>query len=223
MQSQALSKHKDTTMKKINLRKAPLALAIAAFGFGATSSALAFNFETEGGVKGSFDSTVSFGVQRRMKSPDNSIIGRDSGGSANTSAPLGSLVNGPGFDATANPDFNYAQADDGNLNYLKGDLISAPLIYTSELELRYMRKYGVYGRAQAWYDYAGENQNVPHGSIANGYEPDQKLNDSDYYSYNKFSGFRMQDYFAYGNWEVDTSRLTARLGQQSINGGESLL
>ena len=38
MRRQALSKHKDTTMKKINLRKAPLALAIAAFGFGATSA-----------------------------------------------------------------------------------------------------------------------------------------------------------------------------------------
>ena len=146
MRRQALSKHKDTTMKKINLRKAPLALAIAAFGFGATSSALAFNFETEGGVKGSFDSTVSFGVQRRMKSPDNSIIGRDSGGSANTSAPLGSLVNGPGFDATANPDFNYAQADDGNLNYKKGDIVSAVLKGTHELGLKEEGNWAALGR-----------------------------------------------------------------------------
>ena len=133
-------------MKKINLRKVPLALAIAAFGFGATNSPLAFNFETEGGVKGSFDSTVSFGVQRRMKSPDSSIISRDSGGSANTSAPLGSLVNGPGFDATANPDFNYAQADDGNLNYKKGDIVSAVLKGTHELGLKEDGNWAALGR-----------------------------------------------------------------------------
>ena len=123
-------------MKKISLRKAPLALAIAAFGFGATNSALAFNFETEGGVKGSFDSTISFGIQRRMKSPDQTIIGQDSGGSASTSAALGALVNGPGFEWTANPDFNYAQADDGNLNYKKGDIVSAVLKGTHELGLK---------------------------------------------------------------------------------------
>ena len=49
-------------------------------------------------------------------------------------------------------------------------------------------RYGVYGKAQAWYDYAGEQDRVPHGSIANGYVPDQKLNDGDYHDYNQFSG-----------------------------------
>lgn len=133
-------------MEKINLRKAPLALAIAAFGFGVGNSAQAFTFETEGGVKGSFDSTVSFGVQRRMKSPDTSIIGRDSGGTPATGATLGATINGPGFEFTANPDFNYTQTDDGNLNYRKGDIVSAVLKGTHELGLKEEGNWAALGR-----------------------------------------------------------------------------
>ena len=83
--------------------------------------------------------------------------------------------------------------DDGNLNYRKGDLIAAPIVYTTDLELRYRSQYGFYGKLRSWYDYAGENETVPHGTIGNGYVPDQKLQDSDYYDYNKFSGARVLD------------------------------
>jgi len=123
-------------MKIFNLRKAPLALAIATIGCGVSSSALAFSFETEGGVKGSFDSTISFGVQRRMKSPDMSMVGNDSGGTVPITSELGTAVNGAGFGWTASPDFNYAQIDDGNLNYNKGDIVSAVLKGTHELGLK---------------------------------------------------------------------------------------
>lgn len=114
-------------------------------------------------------------------------------------------------------------ADDGNLNYHEGDLISAPLIYTTDLELRYRTRYGVYGKMRTWYDHAGENREVPHGSIANGYRPNANLDDSNYYGYNKFSDFELLDLYSYGNWKLGEARLTARLGQQSINWGESLL
>ncbi|MCP5165654.1 MAG: DUF1302 family protein [Pseudomonadales bacterium] len=113
--------------------------------------------------------------------------------------------------------------DDGNLNYRKGDLIAAPIVYTTDLELRYRSQYGFYGKLRSWYDYAGENETVPHGTIGNGYVPDQKLQDSDYYDYNKFSGARVLDLYLYGNWSVGSARLSARVGQQTINWGESLL
>lgn len=133
-------------MKTINLHKAPLALAIAAIGLGVGNFAQAFTFETEGGIKGSFDSTVSFGVQRRMKSPDMSIVGRDSGGTPETGSALGALINGPGFEWTANPDFNYTQVDDGNLNYKKGDIVSAVLKGTHELGLKQEGNWAAFGR-----------------------------------------------------------------------------
>jgi hypothetical protein len=116
-----------------------------------------------------------------------------------------------------------SSSDDGNLNYRKGDLISAPVIYTTDLELRYKNRYGIYAKARSWYDYAGNHRDVPHGSVANAYVPDSKLDDSDYHKYNKFSGYRVADLYVYGNWDVGASRLTGRLGQQSINWGESLL
>jgi hypothetical protein len=119
-------------MKTISLRNAPLALAIGAIGFGTSTMALAFNFETEGGVKVNFDSTISYGVQRRMKSPDPSIIANENGGN------VGSFGNAPQAQLTGNvsPNFNYLQADDGNLNYKKGDIVSQVLKGTHELGLK---------------------------------------------------------------------------------------
>lgn len=121
-------------MKIITItHKKRLALAIAAIGALAANPAQAFKFDMENGISGSFDSTVSFGVQQRVQSRDKSIIGNDSGGSVPTTGKLGELVNGPGNGATSNPDFNYANIDDGNLNYKKGDIVSAVLKGTHEL------------------------------------------------------------------------------------------
>jgi hypothetical protein len=128
------------------IRRTPLALAIAALGCGLAGSAQAGKFEFDNGVTGSFDSTISFGIQRRMSSPDSSIIGNDSGGNVATSGQLGSLVNGPGQGATANPDFNYTNTDDGNLNYKKGDIVSAVLKGTHELSLKEQGNWAALGR-----------------------------------------------------------------------------
>jgi len=123
-------------MKTITItRKNRLALAIAAIGALVANPAQAFKFDLENGVSGSFDSTVSFGVQQRVQSRDKSIIGNDNGGSVATTGKLGELVNGPGQGASANPDFNYTNLDDGNLNYKKGDIVSAVLKGTHELSL----------------------------------------------------------------------------------------
>ena len=53
-------------MKKTYLKIKPLALAIAALGATFATPATAFKFEMENGITGSFDSTISFGMQTRM-------------------------------------------------------------------------------------------------------------------------------------------------------------
>jgi hypothetical protein len=53
-----------------------------------------------------------------------------------TGAPLGSQINGPGNDAAANPDFNFLNGDDGNLNYKRGDITSLALKGTHEFGLK---------------------------------------------------------------------------------------
>lgn len=122
-------------MKKTHMQFKPLAVAIAALGATFANPAAAFKFEMENGLTGSFDSTISAGMQMRMQSRDRSIIGNDNGGNVPTVGDLGVKVNGPGFGATSNPDFNYLNTDDGDLNYKKHDIVSAVVKGTHELFL----------------------------------------------------------------------------------------
>lgn len=134
------------------MRRTPAALAIAAIGLGIANPAFAFKFDLENGVTGSLDSTISYGIQRRMQSPDRSIIGNDSGGNVPTSGELGQRVNGDR--ATANPDFNYTNIDDGNLNYKKGDIVSSVLKGTHELALGERGNWAALGRVTWSTDFA---------------------------------------------------------------------
>ena len=166
---------------------------------------LALPFEINEDFRGAWNNTIVAGASIRAKDPDKQLVG---------------FNNAPEY---AGAKGAVSVADDGNLNYHKGDVISAPLIYTTDLELRYRNQYGVFGKLKSWYDYAGEHREVPHGSIANGYQPNQTLDDSDYYDYNKFSGYQVLDLYTYGNWDIGDARFTGRIGKQSINWGESLL
>ena len=128
-----------------------LALALAAACGSVSGGASAFGFETEN-VKGSFDSTISFGMQWRMQGTNCGIVGNDNGGCVPTTGTLGELVNGPGQGATSNPDFNYLQSDNGNLNYKKGQLISAALKGNHELSLKFLEGWSALGRFSWLYD-----------------------------------------------------------------------
>jgi hypothetical protein len=133
-------------MKKTTMCWSPLAAMIATIGLGTSLPAQAFKFEMENGITGSFDSTISFGVQARMQSPDRSIISNDSGGNVATTGKLGERVNGPGGGIASIPDFNYAQADDGDLNYKKGRVFAAVLKGTHELFLKEQGNWSALGR-----------------------------------------------------------------------------
>ena len=184
------------------LLAAPVAAVI---GLLQCNPALAFPFEVNEDIRGVWNNRLVAGAAFRAKDPDRQLVG---------------FNNAPEYPGARGA---VSTGDDGNLNYGKGDPASVSLIYTTDLELRYLNRYGFYGKLTSWYDYAGERREVPHGSIANGYAPDGKLDDSDYRDYNKFSGYRVQDVYVYGNWDIGASMLTGRFGRQSINWGESLL
>lgn len=114
----------------------PRPVACAALACIAAAPAHAVRTTTEGGTEIDFSSTVSYGLQVRLRDPSRFAIGNDNGGTVPTSARLGSQINGPGNDATANPDFNFLNSDDGNLNFHKGDLTSAALKGTHEFGLK---------------------------------------------------------------------------------------
>jgi Protein of unknown function (DUF1302) len=171
----------------------------------AAGPALAFGFVVNDDVRGAWNNLIAVGTAIRANNPDRQFVGA---GNANQYPGAYGAVN---------------SADDGNLNFRKGDLTTAPLTLLSDFELRYRNQYGVFARARAWYDMQLENHGVPHGHFANGFVPGAKLNDSDYFSTNKFSGVELLDAYVYGNFDIDDSRLTVRLGKQVINWGESVL
>ena len=185
-----------------NIHLAALLMAVASIT-PLTSQALPFVVNED--IVGVWNNLVVVGAAVRAKDPDKQLVG---------------FNNAPEYSGAKGA---VGVADDGNLNYLKGDVISAPLTYITDLELNYKGKYGVYGKMRSWYDYVGEERSVPHGSIANGYQPNQPLDDSGYYNYNQFSGYEVQELYVYGNWDIGEDRLSGRFGQQSINWGESLL
>lgn len=110
--------------------------AAAALAAGALP-AFAFSFETEGGLRGDFNTTVSYGLQVRLKNARLDNISNDNGGNVPVEGPIGVAIHGSGGGASANPDFNFLNGDDGNLNYKRGDIISLALKGTHELGLKW--------------------------------------------------------------------------------------
>jgi hypothetical protein len=121
---------------KNHIARTPIAAAAAACMLLAAVPAHAVRTTTDSGTEIDFSSTISFGLQWRASKRSPTTIGNDNGGSVPTSAALGSQINGPGNDAAANPDFNFLNGDDGNLNYNRGDLVSAALKGTHEFGLK---------------------------------------------------------------------------------------
>jgi hypothetical protein len=167
--------------------------------------AFAFGFVVNDDIRGAWNNTFAVGAAIRANNPDPQFVGATNANQY------------PGAKGAV------SSADDGNLNFRKNDVSTAPLLLISDFELRYRNEYGVFARARAWYDLQLEQHGVPHGHMANAYVPGAKLDDSGFFTANKFSGVELQDAYAYGNFDIGDSRLTVRLGQQTVNWGESTL
>lgn len=190
------------------LRRTQVALALAAIGGGLATPAHAFKFDLDNGVSGSFDSTISYGVQRRMQSPNKSMIGNDNGGNVPTTGPLGELVNGPGQAGSAIPDFNYTNVDDGTLNYKKGDIVSAVLKGTHELSLSERGNWAVLGRFTWSSDFAAiHTDRTPlHSEAKNALKQDVSL----------------LDLWVSKDFKLGDNSAKFKFGNQVINWGEDI-
>ena len=114
--------------------------ALCAFvgGFAAWP-AQAFEFANEDVTWfGSWDTTVSWGIQSRQENPDPAIIGIANGGTA----------------------FGI-NADDGNLNFPDQGLVSNLLKVTTELELHHETNFGAFFRAFAFKDFEVDGKTLP--------------------------------------------------------------
>ena len=109
---------------------------------GVTMPAAGFSFDLGSDFNGAFDSTVAYGVQMRLQGRACGLIAQDSGGCAALTAQL----------PEASQDAYFINADQGDLNYNKYDLVSEVVKGTSELQLKMPYNFGFFGRASGLYD-----------------------------------------------------------------------
>ena len=201
-------------MKKIQrlVYRSPLAAAVA-LGLFAAPMAQAFEFE-KGELKGSLDTTVSYGISIRTEDPAEGLIAKATINplialaGTTPAAPFNSLGAFPGSAAQAAAPGRWSvNRDDGNVKYEKGDAFSNAFKVTSELEMSW-RDWGFFSRASYFYDFENSDRN----DFAK--EAEQKV----------ASDFRLYDAFVYKNYALganDEVSGSIRFGKQVVSWGES--
>lgn len=180
--------------------KQPSTLATLVLGLFCTSSGLQASEFTIGSLDGNITSNLSIGASWRVEDPSNRVL-----------APGNTGGEGRGSSSTA---------DDGNLNYDKGDLFSFIFRGVHDVRLDGDR-YGFFTRFKYWYDYAIEDQDVNHGHAATNYAADSKLDTSDFEDLAKGKGFEFLDYYAYLDLDIGDVPVELRAGNMVLSWGES--
>ena len=141
--------------------------ASAALLFSAAAPAIQFEFDYGEGITGTLNTVVTVGAAVRMQDRSGDLVGKANNnpnvcGGANQSCqglfkgqnhPGRALANGVG-QATSN-------ADNGNLNYDKGDLTQAPFKVTQDLSLNY-GDFGFFAKWLYFYDFVNNDFTETH-------------------------------------------------------------
>lgn len=187
----------DTIVKEFRSAPAAITLGLGAALFCGSAAAAKFDV---GPLEGSFTSNFSVGASWRTQDPSNRVVSpgnTDGEGRASSST-----------------------ADDGNLNYDKGDMYSFLFKGVHDLRLE-GDNFGFFTRFKYWYDYALDRDKLDHGSAANNYEANQRLDTSDFESLAQESGFEFLDYYLYGDFDIGDMPLELRAGNMVLSWGES--
>lgn len=208
----------------------------------ASSSALAFNFEW-GDIEGSVNVLMTAGAAFRAENVDYDIVSKRSGperfdvngdvlcadaqtggdpneGGGGTEDLLGGCVlNAAEHQAFVDASGSYTQnADQGNLNYDKGDVVNAAFKTTLDLDMTW-EDYGLFARVITFYDPTATDFDEIH--VDNLHQPNSTLRPKAVEDETGFSN-RLEDFYVYGNWDVFDRTLSVNLGKQVVSWGESL-
>lgn len=186
-------KRRTTMLKKLPLASA-IALSLAATGAQATTE-----WEVGDDVRITLDNIVSYGAAWRLEERDMRII------------HPGNMEGGMGQSGVA---------DDGNLNFDKGDLVSSVFKGVSDLSID-GGNWGAFFRAKYWYDYVIEEEEFAHGHTANNYTPNVTLNDNQLNDFAQGSGVELLDAFVYGFFDIGDMPASLKVGRQVLSWGES--
>jgi hypothetical protein len=182
-------------------RRTPLALAIG-LGLGVCGPAPALNWQI-GDLGVDLNSRVSSGVEMRLQNASLNDIGIANGGHAYSN-----------------------NVDDGELAFRHaGDIVYATQKITSSLTLSY-KDFGIFSRANYTYDPVLDNKNF--FNIGN-YGPDKQYGTGEAQAKERQvhqhigSDGHILDLYAYGSTDLLGHTLSAKVGKQIVNWGESTL
>jgi hypothetical protein len=154
------------------------------------------------GVETSVSGRVTFGTAIRLEAPDPNLL-------TALNAPLVGLV---GRASGSN-------ADDANLNFRRHDAVSTVLKGYVDLAAR-SGDFRALVRVKAWRDVALDGGTRPWGNALNGYTADTPLVDAGAARLARFSGVAPVDAWVQHSMLFGSTRLTGRLGQQTLAWGE---
>ena len=169
-----------------------------------STAAFDFVLGEDGDIKGSWNTTVSIASGWRVQNRDPALYAPANGNQQG-------LRTGTG-----------ANADDGNLNYGKGDNFVTVAAFMTAVELS-KGGYGGLVRFAGWYDYTKNHSDVPHGNEANNYVAGTPLSDRGFERLAKFDGLALLDIYGYGNWKLGEDSLQLQVGRQVLSWGKALL
>lgn len=169
-------------MNRIPRARLPLAASLAAT-LATPAGAVSFNL---GGIEGQFDTSLVLDAGWSTARADRELIGAGNGGRAPA-----------------------ANADDGRLNFKRGETFEKRFTGLHALELKY-RDSGVFLRGRYWYDVELEDEARPFKAI----DDHGRLTGA------RASGAQLLDAFVYRNHVVAERPGSLRLGRQVLNWGE---
>jgi hypothetical protein len=189
-------------MKRIELRIAGTACIAAALCVPA--AAFDFTLGDNGDIKGNWNTTLAARAAWRVQSRDPALYNPENGDRLGLPTGLG------------------GNADDGELNYGKGDAFISGVRFVSDLTL----KRGSAGGAvslRGWYDLTQSRSAVPHGNEANNYIAGLPLSDRGAEPLARFGGAYLLNLYAFNTWQLDDGNsLYASVGRQVVNWGKGI-
>jgi hypothetical protein len=177
----AASNHRAKSVLATWARTSVAVAALSAF----VPAAHAIDFTLDNGIEGSFDSTYTIGGAIRTKDRDPDLIGLINGGRAFS-------ING----------------DNGNLNFSKGDFVSAVARGVNELQLK-ADNLTFFARVNYFYDHINRSTTLDRTPL------------SDRAKHLSGLDFDLLDLYVSGNFDLGDNPLSVRVGNQVLSWGES--
>jgi hypothetical protein len=109
-------------------------------------------------------------------------------------------------------------ADDGNLNYRKGDTASAALKAYLDFSAR-EGGFAALARVKAWRDFGLLNDGRPWGNSSSGYAAGEPLSDAGAPRLSRFSGVALSEAWVEYKTELAGAKVLGRAGQQNLDWG----